>query len=404
MGNRMQIRERPPELPVEVHLDIFARVDSVTLVRGAAASKLLRRHINDPAFLRLRRHADGDGGFVPSLLVGMFFYHFDEVRRFVPVSPSSKLRVSLTPSDADHVFGAREPVASRGGLVVLRRRRYVPCLSDKSTDLCVYSPVAGWCRLLPPAAVSGDSHVPLPGDNEDDEATAHRSFFRLLVLDEAAARTQTYSSSTGTWGAVTAPPASPGLPNGSWLARPSAVVLHGVAHWLYAHRDQGAPPRSQRYVVLAVHVGGAAGSATAMEIPRRCLLRRRRELEGELLLARSADGRLGLLVAEALGIAMWTLSSSEPEEGSRSWTRRMVVDRDRMLRSVTLRRCDPLWCVDTELEWFGEASSIVVLQVNGAGILLLNLQTGVVTQFRKGEDIRRPLLCCPFEMGCVFRS
>ncbi|OEL33384.1 hypothetical protein BAE44_0005595 [Dichanthelium oligosanthes] len=150
-------------------------------------------------------------------------------------------------------------------------------------------------------------------------------------------------------------------------------------------------PSSQGYGVLAISVAGT-GPATAVEIPRRCLRRRRSGVTKELLLARSAEGRLALLVAESLGIAMWTLSS---DDGSSSWARRVVVDRERILGSAKLH-CHPLGCVGTELEWFAEASGTVLFQVNGAGIFLLNLHTGEISQFSKGRSIRRSLRCCPF--------
>ncbi|CAL4968587.1 unnamed protein product [Urochloa decumbens] len=389
------IRE-PPDLPLEILLDIFSRADPVTLVRCAAASKLLRRHVTDPSFRRrLRDHAAE--GFVPDLLVGMFFHHADEGRHFAPLPrPSAKLALSLAAANGgDGSFGPYtfKPVASRAGLVVLRRKRVRPDATSV-LDLCVGNPVTGRYAFLPPAAVYGYSHVLLAGDEDDGTDTDDRSSsFRLLVLGGAHA--QTFSSRTGGWGPVAEPFASLDLPDGSEIARCSAVVLRGVvAHWLYRVGDG---PSSQGYGVVAVDA--STGVAAAVEIPRHCLRRRRREVKQELLLARSAEGRLVLLVAESLGIAMWTLSDADGG-GSASWARRLVVDRTRILGSVKLH-CHPLGCVDTELEWFGEASGTVLFQVNGAGILLLNLHTGEISQFSQGGMINRSLRCCPYEMDLV---
>ncbi|CAL4968591.1 unnamed protein product [Urochloa decumbens] len=396
------IRE-PPDLPLEILLDIFSRADLVTVVRCAAASKLLRRHITDPSFRRrLRNHAVE--GFVPALLVGIFFHHIDEARCFVTLArPSAnKLTLSLAPANGgDGGPYTFRPVASRAGLVVLSRNRVR--VRDATgaleiEDLCVGSPVTGHYAFLPPAAVYGRgySHVLLAGGEEDDAGTGRSSSssFRLLVLGDAWPRkpTQIFSSRTGVWGPVTEPFASLDLPKRSGIARYSAVVLRGVvAHWLY-YVDSLSPPRG--YGVLTVDAG--TGVAAAVEIPPHCLRWRRHEVTEELLLARSAEGRLALLVAESLGIAMWTLSD---DGGTASWARRLVVDRAGILGSAKLQY-GPLGCVGTQLDWFGEASGTVLFQVNGAGTLLLNLHTREVSQFSQGKVINRTLSlsCCPYEM------
>ncbi|GJM85368.1 hypothetical protein PR202_ga01813 [Eleusine coracana subsp. coracana] len=306
---------------------IFSRVDLITLLRCAAASKPLRRLITDPVFHdHLRRNADSR--FVPSLLVGIFFPHSrDEARRFLRLPPSGAIATDTLPRFVScrrllpSLLDVTPLVHVLAGGVTRRPRRAAPIIV-----------------FLPTATLYGYSHVVvLSGDGHD-------SFhFELLVLD-GEARTQTFSSATGAWGPVT-----------EHLAKAS-----------------------------------------------RCLRRRRREVPGELLLVRSVDGRLGLLVAEALAMAVWTLS-----EDSRSWARRVVVDRARMLRPLTLRY-NPLACLNFELEWFGETSGTVVLQLQGAGILLLQLQTGEVNQLRNQDEHNllyyndpQPLGCCPYEMNMV---
>lgn len=56
-------------LPLDLLLEVAAHSDPATLVRCAATSKELRRHIADPAFRR-RLHLRHAGRFVPSLLRG----------------------------------------------------------------------------------------------------------------------------------------------------------------------------------------------------------------------------------------------------------------------------------------------------------------------------------------------
>ncbi|KAF8693587.1 hypothetical protein HU200_038990 [Digitaria exilis] len=293
-----------PDLPLDILHHIFARTDPITVVRCAAASKLLRRHITNPSFHQHLRNNHHGEGFVPVLLVGMFFKE-SEGRKFVPWPPSAKLTLSLAPpanvGDYDNCGLYRskfQPVASRAGPVVLRR--YRGC-SDRTTvvDLCVGNPVTGdYALLLPPATVLRTSypHVLLTGDEVDGPSI---SSFRLL------------------------------------------------------DRLRRTGPH--------------------------------------------ANGRLALLVAESLGIAMWTLSKD-----STSWARRLVVDRQRILGSVKLH-CHPLECAVIQLEWFGQASGTVAFQMHGVGILLVNLQTreiGQISQDRR-QNICRSLCFFPYEIDLV---
>jgi hypothetical protein len=104
-----------------------------------------------------------------------------------------------------------------------------------------------------------------------------------------------------------------------------------------------------------------------------------------------------LLVAEVVVISLWTLS-----EDSKSWgARRVVVNRISMLRSVELH-LNLLACVQFDLEWFGEASGAVVLRVEGAGILVLNLRTNEIAQPSGRSDcFHDSNRCCPYEVDLV---
>ncbi|KAF8693585.1 hypothetical protein HU200_038988 [Digitaria exilis] len=389
------IRE-PPDLPLEILLDIFARADPATVIRCAAASKLLRRHITDPSFHQHLRNNHAEG-FVPGLLVGVLFFDAREGqgRRQFPTAASIAV-AGGTRSDRWH----RAPVSSSSAAT--RSRTHGVTV----VELCVGNPVTGEYAFLPPATVlrTGYSHVLLTGDEEDDDATScSRSFFRLLVLDTAA-RAQTFSSRTGEWGPVTEPFDHLNLPDGSAIARCSAVVLRGVAHWLYEYKynddDDESATSSQGDGVVAITIVGAGTAATAIEIPRRFLRWRRREVKEELLLARSGDGRLALLVVETLGIAMWTMS----DDDSTSRARRLVVDRQRILRIYEAAvGTDRVRRYGAGLVWGGERHRGVTGERgrHPPFLLLLNLLTEEISQFSQGLTIRRRLRWCPYEMDLL---
>ncbi|KAM0867632.1 hypothetical protein ACQ4PT_041885 [Festuca glaucescens] len=255
---RRKHASKAPTLPIDILLEIVSRADAATLVRCAAASKYLRRHITGPAFL-LRCQADV--GFVPSHLLGMFQQHGeDEPYRFVPMPPSTKFtpRLARQTDAADDFFGSCTPVASRAGLVLLRR------VGDRNlVDLCVWSPVTGRYAFLPPATLYDYSHVLLHGDEDDN--TGHP--FRLLVVDRAC-QTQIFSSGAGWPNPITE---TPGALRSYRRVQPAAVVLGGVVHWLYHDRS------SKRYQVLAVRTGDGHAAAIG-EVPESCLRRRRRNI------------------------------------------------------------------------------------------------------------------------------
>jgi hypothetical protein len=285
-----------PTLPVEILLEIVARADPAAIIRFAASSKHLRRHITDPAFLH---HYHDDAGFVPSLLLGMFRQHGDgEPYRFTLVSPSTKVTLQLTPprpTDAadDGLFDSSYIlVASRAGLVLLRRRRRnVSVTQAPSCQLCVCNPVAGRYSFLPTMTLDYDLlHLLLPGDDDDNENKGHS--FRLLVVAHTY-HTEIFSSKTGSWGPITETPGV--LPSFNGV-QPSPVVLRGVAHWLCHEWPSGC------YKVLVIHPGDRHATAIG-EVPELCLRRWRPRLipttNFKDILLVSTDGRqLGLLVAE----------------------------------------------------------------------------------------------------------
>ncbi|TVU44784.1 hypothetical protein EJB05_04240, partial [Eragrostis curvula] len=338
------VRSPLPSIPFDILIDIFKRSDTATVVRCAATAKPIRHAILDPDFLRelraLRAEANGgSNGFDPALLVGVTFAFSSETCRYkhraAPpiVSRSSSLRF-----DAG-ILRTFQPVASRGGLVVLRRR------FDRSEPL------------------------------------------RLLVADQEM-RTQIFSSEHGEWGAVVKAHVNPprlSLPLARYASHP--VVLGRITvYWLCSYSS-----------IVALDVGAA--QATVIGVPLSCFSRmsetqRQEGPDDGLLLVASADGKLGMLVAEYLLICMWTMSAAVEETGSSStaaatrWTRQVVIQRH------AIDRQGPGWPV--RFLGFGERSGTVILQLHEVGLIEINLgskETRVI-----GREFRYIGGVSPFQM------
>ncbi|KAF8728261.1 hypothetical protein HU200_018855 [Digitaria exilis] len=90
-----------PTLPPELVLEIVDRCDPATLIACAAACRVLRRHVLNPAFLHRRRAASSR--FVPSSLLGLFYRHYkgersDDLCVYDPVAGGAPA-VIFTPDD-----------------------------------------------------------------------------------------------------------------------------------------------------------------------------------------------------------------------------------------------------------------------------------------------------------------
>ncbi|CAN6286656.1 unnamed protein product [Urochloa humidicola] len=372
----------PPPIPLDPLLDILARTDAATVIRCAATSKPLRRAILHPAFRHVitasSRHATDTRTTTTNaaLLLGFSYVH-----RALPLPSSSHtgdpaarvaqqhaLRRNRLRFDAG-LLAALEPVAARGGLVVLRHRE--PAAGDlRRRELRVCNSLTGDTTILPPTAVD-DEYPPALLDVAD----AGRSF-ELLVADRRL-RTQTFSFSSkqGRWGAVVETHLPPrhchDVPAGG-AAHPvvlgsgrGAVTIHWLCHGCV------------HPVVKVLDDSGAGRKATQIALPTDYLARVRctQRLDAGLLLAKTADERLGLLVAEAGAIAMWTLAAAAAEEeGSASsatarwWTRQVVIRRQEIAREAVE---GPSFSV--RFMGFGETSGAVILQMDGVGLVRLDL-------------------------------
>lgn len=352
----------PPSIPIDLLLDILARTDVATVVRCAATSKPIRRAIVGPGFrgaiAALR--AGGGGGFDPSLLLGFTYAHREDSDDPVRVVQSQSPTQNLLRFDAS-LLETFYPVAVRGGLVVLRprvKRGQLP--PSGAPELRVCNSLTGDMVRLPPAAIMDDEYPPALLTVGD----AGRSF-ELLVTD-GRLQAQTFSSKECRWGAAV----------DIHVVRPRHIDILGsrshpvvlgagtVVHWL-----------CESYRGIMVLDMGTA-QATQMELPPGYLgrVRHTQDLHSGLLLATSQDGRLGLLVSEILDISMWTLekgpSSSSAAAARWTWTRQVVVRRQTICREAG---AGPSYSV--KFMGFGERSGAVVLQIDGVGLVRLNLGT-----------------------------
>ncbi|TVU44774.1 hypothetical protein EJB05_04230, partial [Eragrostis curvula] len=344
-NNRTTPDEPPPQfIPIDLLLDIFARLDTAGIVRCAATSKPIRRAMTDPAFCRrlaLRdEEAAGNGG----VLLGVSYEFRNEVHQ--APRPNPRFDAGLLKS-----YYGYEPEASRGGLVVLRHREY-------KRDLLVCNTLTGHTSHVPCSAYSthGFPHALLAvGDGG-------RSF-QLLFADRSL-RTETYSSKNE----------------------------NTAVHWLYGG------PFQDISIIIAPDV--ATARATLIELPPQddLNLRPSQRHHKALQMAASPDGRLCLVVGGAYAITMWRLSSeagSSTASASARWTRQMVIPRH------TIK--DTLYGTGYSVQFlgFGEMSGSVILQMDEAGIVKVNLRSKepivLSHDFRKHSSQGKNIRLCMHE-------
>ncbi|TVU44789.1 hypothetical protein EJB05_04245, partial [Eragrostis curvula] len=282
-NNRTTPDEPPPQfIPIDLLLDIFARLDTAGIVRCVATSKPIRRAMTDPAFCRrlaLRdEEAAGNGG----VLLGVSYEFRNEVHQ--APRPNPRFDAGLLKS-----YYGYEPEASLGGLVVLRHR---------------------------------DTAV----------------------------------------------------------------------HWLYGG------PFQDISIIIAPDV--ATARATLIELPPQddLNLRPSQRHHKALQMAASPDGRLCLVVGGAYAITMWRLSSeagSSTASASARWTRQMVIPRH------TIK--DTLYGTGYSVQFlgFGEMSGSVILQMDEAGIVKVNLRSKepivLSHDFRKHSSQGKNIRLCMHE-------
>ncbi|KAI4982206.1 hypothetical protein ZWY2020_022698 [Hordeum vulgare] len=349
-------------LPMDLLLEISARSDLVTIVRCAAACKVLRRQIGDPAF-----HPRLCNQFMPMLLRGFFRQKrpgMDDVeppRFFVPTRPTEPspepFRSFLSENDSLFDFYRPELAASRG-LVALR----------------------SWSDF------EGRSGSGSPARDVD-------CHYRLVAAELASGRLRTQDFSppvdyNSDWQAV-AETAVASSPRDAALLHPPVVLEGGDAHWLC---------RSTEYHFI-LRFAREQLQASVTKIDGNCgeqLLGRR---PGEFLLVSDGQGRQPqLLIAVGLQISLWTLSDSG--DGNRSWAMQVLVEPE------SIHQGD-VWSERLELRWFGEKSGYVFVRMAGAEesslswYFMLELAARRVRGVCKGLP-RDVLVYFPYEMDHFF--
>ncbi|TVU51482.1 hypothetical protein EJB05_02914, partial [Eragrostis curvula] len=338
-------RKRPRaagHLPTELLLEIVGRTDPATVVRCAATSKELRRHIADPAFhgcLRLRRSKC----FIPSLLRGYLLEDRDE-----------GLHLDSTSADATKLpsVGKCTPITARGGLVLVRRY-------DPEHDLCVYSPATGRSQALPPEPNFNGICVLLVRDGVGGavgrpfQVLTVNSFFISGPL--CSLQIQTFLSEKGTWGPLTDVP-TPLMHGVTGLRRQSKhLVISDTVHWL-CYSDK-------KYYVLKLHVREEA-KVTVTKLPpsfhRACSFPTARPAQ-ILLATDTVDGSPIVLVSNNQRILSWGGSKL-----TRKWKEKpqVVIENEALLPFTNESGLMQASLGRVQLEWFGEKSGVVLIKTS----------------------------------------
>ncbi|XP_052137636.1 uncharacterized protein LOC127756302 [Oryza glaberrima] len=437
-----RLRCSSPALPLDMVVEIAERSDPITLLRCAAACKHLRRVISGAAgFSRNLRLRNADG-FVPGLLRGFFL----QPRRPSPNADYQPLRfvadghaivgggggggtdqIQSFVSSSDRVYGSIrwriEPMAARGGFVVLRTDDYEP-----TGKVC--NPMTGYVRHIDmPTPWTSKSYLLLTGD--DAGVTSELHPYRLLAVSLHRTGTrrerrrihvemEALSPDTGTCGPTTKIPVE--IAGGGDYGSPRAllirppVVVDGVAYSLGGHPSLVFNPQDQRplpydYFILRVDVsfhrdgetetGSAASPATITRLPTelRLLPSCTGEADvtpGQLLLVPSSGGgggdrkSLALLVGRRTQVEIWAMNFGGGGASARSASRLLSVSCTKVVDLTTTgvhrSPCSPPPMPESDVVfvWSGEASGAVVLRLGGT-LCLLDRRTMVVRAL--GEDL-----------------
>ncbi|CAL4995291.1 unnamed protein product [Urochloa decumbens] len=387
MSPRKRCRASSTALPSDLVLEIVARSDAATLLRCAACCKPLRRDILSPAFIH--RICHGPGAVVPPRLLAflqsydIFFHPAGDsppppLPPFVLAHPATPAAARLSDkhiapfvsraSAAGGVGGLLslyDPVTSRGGLVVLRRRDHAGV--PQESGICVYDPMIGGRTFLPDPPEMA-SFSPDDGFSTYALLTASDGIscsflllavdFKLLMYPARTIMVRTFSSGAGEWSPITSA-ASDRLSHCYYLHPDCAAVVlgGGVVHWVM----QGG--RRYRFHVLTYNVGTAA--VGLVDLPAMDLLPESygHWSDANLRLAASPDGsRLTLLVRDRLTVSVWRQLPAGGAGGG--WAKHAVIDTEATLRSLLPELPVTSW--QHNAIWFtsvGERSGVVLFHL-----------------------------------------
>ncbi|XBI23856.1 hypothetical protein VPH35_049025 [Triticum aestivum] len=265
-------------------LDIFALLpDPVDLLHCAGTCRRWLRLLgNDRAILRRAALLpENEDARHASFVLGAFYQNFFPVKAPVALAKTSRFPLrfgrihatwrrstSIIPN-ADGLFNHAKPLASRGGLLLVR---LLPAPLDfGKLHLAVCHPLVGHVHVLPPPAVDLD-HDRLGGDvtgyalltGADHHGHGHgpATAFRVLFTaknpsDDQLVPAYAYSSASCSWSAPIECPDVGGL---TMSGPPDGVVDGcGTVHWLYTDHAW--------YYTLDVSADAARVSLTKLPIP-----------------------------------------------------------------------------------------------------------------------------------------
>ncbi|KAI4985184.1 hypothetical protein ZWY2020_017814 [Hordeum vulgare] len=361
----------PEPLPVDLLLEILVRADVKTIVRCAAAGRILRRGILEPAFRRtLTTH--NHGGFDPALLLGVSYLEHScfATHRVIHTPGLTKLAAHLE----DLIFsGGRgfTVVASRGSLIVL-------CCPNQGPQhkLWLCDALTGHVTTLPAASLPDVYlHAVLSVGDADHS-------FELLVADKSLQFHQTFSSTDSQWSVIH----QVSIPRqdkyfGSYCSAVIGRTVYWPWHW-HVHSI------SYWDHVLALDLDER--KATMIKLPRCCFSRMAAAKRNEHLHLASVRGRLCLLVAEICGIAMWTSTLPVSAAAAATWSRQLMINTMEIGRQVGFSPYHYA-LVPFDIEGFGERSGAVILSqrrldLNTGELLRLDLGTMEETYARRHES------------------
>ncbi|KAI4979577.1 hypothetical protein ZWY2020_016330 [Hordeum vulgare] len=209
-----------------------------------------------------------------------------------------------------------EPVASRDGLVVLRRLRPSPLFGQSIEEgppgsvLRVCHSFTGVVSVLPSVSIRDYRKHALLSVEDNDRA------FEILVADERLC-IHIYSFREGRWGPIRA-----ALPRrqSRQFHDSYPLVMGRTVHWLC-----NLEPLPLRYCLAGTRYrrqDADTMEASMIDLPRGCTSRMTTSMSHRgLLLASSVDGRLKVVLSETQVISMWTMSppvEGEPPMGRQS--------------------------------------------------------------------------------------
>ncbi|CAN6291806.1 unnamed protein product [Urochloa humidicola] len=357
--------EPPPELPTipaDLLPEIAAWSDFTTLVRFAACCKSLRAEILRPAFIRrvCRREP---AAAVPPFALG-FLHAYDKARItcvdqdqdqpppapcFTAAHPATPGVVSffenhlgpfVARTAGKRLLGDYEPLTSRNGLVVLRRRYLAGGGDRRSSEMCVYDPMSGHRTFLPSPlivrvrdrkasdyGVSYTYALLTASDAGGGSFLVLAADFTGLVRNHPYITVSSAKAAAGggryAWGPSISVAAHQASEFSYLQPHCNSVVLSGLVHWLMYKDGPLLNPEQDRFHILTYSVGTA--TVGSIELPKSNVLQYVCKVSN-LHLGLSPDGRLSLHVANRLKITVWLLPPVGTGAGADGWSQHAVID------------------------------------------------------------------------------